>query len=88
MQQQSEEQQKRTGAAEYNQHQQYPLKLNDDGTLSFYWFDAHEENYGADLYLFGKVWQPETKSFVSCSLKVQGMERTIFVYPKVTGSQR
>jgi DNA polymerase alpha subunit A len=86
--QQSEEQLRKTGA-EPNQHQQYPLKFNDDGTLSFYWFDAHEENYGADIYLFGKVWQPETKSFVSCSLKVQGMERTIFVYPKVSsGSQR
>jgi len=34
----------------------YPIKSNDDGTLSFYWFDAHEENYGADIWLFGKVW--------------------------------
>jgi hypothetical protein len=34
----------------------YPLALNKDGTLSFYWFDAHEENNGQDLYLFGKVW--------------------------------
>ena len=48
----------------------YPLKLNDDGSLSFYWFDAHEENYGADLYLFGKVWQPEVNSFVSCALRI------------------
>ena len=72
-----------------NQGQTYPLKFNDDGSLSFFWFDAHEENYGADIYLFGKVWQPEIKSFVSCSLKVQGMERTVFVYPKVkNGSQR
>ena len=34
----------------------HQLKSNDDGTLSFYWFDAHEENYGADIFLFGKVW--------------------------------
>lgn len=65
------------------QQQSHNLKYNDDGSLSFYWFDAHEENQGADIYLFGKVWQPETRSFVSCSLKVQGMERTVFVYPKV-----
>lgn len=34
----------------------YPLKLNPDGSLSFYWFDAHEEAMGSDIYLFGKVW--------------------------------
>ncbi len=36
----------------------YPLPLNSDGSLSFYWIDAHEENNGADLYIFGKVFQP------------------------------
>jgi hypothetical protein len=35
---------------------EYPLKLNQDGSLSFYWFDAHEEAMGSDIYLFGKVW--------------------------------
>jgi hypothetical protein len=35
---------------------EYPLELNKDGTLSFYWFDAHEEAMGADIWLFGKVW--------------------------------
>jgi len=39
----------------------HPLPLNPDGSLSFYWFDAHEENNGADLYIFGKVYQPEVK---------------------------
>jgi DNA polymerase alpha subunit A len=58
------------------------LEFNKDGSLSFFWFDAHEETYGSDLILFGKVWQPQTKSFVSCSLKVNGMERTVFFYPK------
>lgn len=36
----------------------YPLHLNEDKSLSFFWFDAHEENNGRDIYLFGKVWQP------------------------------
>ena len=31
------------------------VPYNADGTLSFFWYDAHEENYGADIYLFGKV---------------------------------
>ena len=35
--------------------QDYPLPLNEDGSLSFYWIDAHEENNGADLYIFGKI---------------------------------
>lgn len=67
---------------------EHPLPLNPDGTLSFFWIDAHEENHGADLYLFGKVFQPETKSYVSCSLKINGMNRTIFALPKVKGKAR
>lgn len=63
------------------------MKFNEDGSLSFYWFDAHEENYGADLYLFGKVWQPEVNAFVSCALRVQGMERTIFALPKMKNNK-
>lgn len=34
------------------------------------------------MFLFGKVWQPQTKSFVSCALKVNGMERAVYFYPK------
>ena len=37
-----------------------PLPLNPDGTLSFFWFDATEENFGTDVFLFGKIWQPES----------------------------
>jgi len=51
----------------------YPLPLNKDGSLSFYWFDAHEENNGQDLYIFGKIYQPEVKAYVSCALKINGM---------------
>lgn len=36
--------------------QEFPLPLNEDGTLSFYWIDAHEENNGTDLYIFGKIY--------------------------------
>lgn len=35
---------------------EHQVPFNKDGTLSFYWFDAHEENFGNDLYLFGKVY--------------------------------
>ena len=66
----------------------YPLPLNKDGTLSFYWIDAHEENNGQDLYIFGKIWQPEVKAYVSCALKVNGMQREIFALPKTKGKAR
>lgn len=59
------------------------IPFNEDGTLSFYWFDAHEENFGADIYIFGKVYQPETKSYVSCALKVNGMQRVMYALPKL-----
>ena len=38
--------------------QDLPLPLNADGSLSFFWIDAHEEQFGTDFFLFGKVWQP------------------------------
>ena len=62
--------------------------MNPDGTLSFYWFDAHEENNGADLYIFGKIYQPEVKQFVSCSLKINGMMREIYALPKLKNKSR
>lgn len=75
------------GQREPLQNFAHPLKLNADGSLPFYWFDAHEENYGADIYLFGKVWQPEANSFVSCSIMVKGMERTLFALPKMKNNK-
>ena len=65
----------------------HPVKCNEDGSLSFFWVDAHEENYGADIYLFGKVWQPEMNAFVSCSIIVKGMERTLFALPKMKNNK-
>ena len=44
--------------------------------------------YGGDIFLFGKVWQPESRSYVSCSLKINGMERTMYALPKVKGKAR
>ncbi len=65
-----------------------PLPLNPDGSLGFFWIDAHEEQYGNEIYIFGKVWQPETNSFVSCTLQVAGMERTCYALPKIKGKAR
>jgi len=38
------------------QQQDLPLPVNENGTLNFFWIDAHEEAQGAEIYLFGKIW--------------------------------
>lgn len=43
---------------------------------------------GQAVYLFGKVWQPEVNQYVSCSLKIDGLERTMYALPKVKGKSR
>ena len=47
-----------TDASQTLNSQDLPLPFNADGSLSFCWIDAHEEQYGTDFFLFGKVWQP------------------------------
>jgi DNA polymerase alpha subunit A len=68
--------------------QDLDLPLNEDGSLSFFWIDAHEETYGNEIYIFGKVWQPQLNQYVSCTLQVQGMERTVYALPKIKGKAR
>lgn len=62
--------------------------MNADGSLSFYWIDAHEENNGAELYIFGKIFQKEINQYVSCAMKVNGMQREIYALPKMKGKAR
>lgn len=51
----------------------HPIPIGKDGKLNFFWTDAHEENHGADIYLFGKVFVPQSKSYQSCCIIVKGM---------------
>jgi hypothetical protein len=68
--------------------QDLPLPFNPDGSLNFFYIDAHEEANGQEIYLFGKIWQPQLNSYVSCTLQLTGMERTMFVLPKTKGKAR
>jgi len=70
------------------QQQDLPLPVNENGTLNFFYIDAHEEAQGAEIYLFGKIWQPQINSFISCTLQVQGMERHMYALPKIKGKSR
>jgi DNA polymerase alpha subunit A len=54
--------------------------FEEDGSLRFYWLD-YVENNGA-VNLFGKVFDKETKKYVSCCVTVNGIERNLFILPR------
>ena len=57
------------------------LPLDEDGTLPFYFTDAHEEIFSpGTVYLFGKV--PVQRTFVSCCVAVRNLQRCVFVVPR------
>ena len=64
------------------------MPLNEDGSLSFFYIDAHEEQNGNEVYLFGKVYHKEMQSYLSCTILVRGLERTLFFVPKIKGKSR
>lgn len=46
-----------------------------------YWLDAFEGRDG-QIFLFGKVWQPDSKKFASCCVTIGAMDRSVFVLPR------
>ncbi|KAG0267938.1 DNA-directed DNA polymerase alpha catalytic subunit pol1 [Linnemannia exigua] len=52
----------------------------EDGTLRMYWIDACEVR--GVVYLFGKVLQKSTNTYVSCCVAIHNMERNLFVLPR------
>lgn len=63
-----------------------PTVAGEDGeeVLKFFWLDAFEaENHKAGtIYLFGKVWNEASGTFVSSCVTVEGLERNLFVLPR------
>lgn len=63
-----------------------PLPSNQDGSLQFYWYDAHEESSSKNdtepkVVLFGKI--QEKDKFSSISVVIKNLQRTIFLFPKL-----
>ncbi|KAF9422052.1 DNA-directed DNA polymerase alpha catalytic subunit pol1 [Podila epigama] len=52
----------------------------EDGTLRMYWIDACEHR--GTVYLFGKVLQRTTNSYVSSCITVHDIERNLFLLPR------
>ncbi|KAF9984327.1 DNA-directed DNA polymerase alpha catalytic subunit pol1 [Modicella reniformis] len=53
----------------------------EDGTLRMYWIDACEVR--GVVYIFGKVLQRSTNTYISCCVAVHNLERNLFVLPRV-----
>ena len=57
--------------------------LEPDGSLRFYWLDYTEMS--GILHFIGKVWDRESKKFVSCCVTVEGIDRNLYVLPRQGG---
>ncbi|KAJ8662546.1 hypothetical protein O0I10_001507 [Lichtheimia ornata] len=56
--------------------------LEEDGSLHFWWYDAYERREKGAVYFFGKVLNKSTNRYISCSVAVRNIERSIFVLPR------
>ncbi|ORZ24563.1 DNA polymerase family B-domain-containing protein [Absidia repens] len=56
--------------------------LETDGSLRFWWYDAYEHRERGSVYLFGKVFNKDNNSYVSCCVAVQNIERNVFILPR------
>jgi DNA polymerase alpha subunit A len=61
------------------------IPKSEDGSLLFYWYDAHEEiNNSPYIILFGKTYNPETSKYHSLSVVIRNLERKIYLLPKLS----
>ena len=60
------------------------LPLNEDGSLSVFWYDAHEEQKQdghVDIYVFGKT-MGKDGNYKSVALQIRNLSRVMFAVPK------
>ncbi|KAL0089598.1 hypothetical protein F4703DRAFT_1914916 [Phycomyces blakesleeanus] len=56
--------------------------LEEDGSLRVWWYDVYERREKGDIYLFGKVYEKTSRSYISCCVNVKNIERNVFVLPR------
>lgn len=54
--------------------------LEEDGSLRFFWIDYMELD--GKLYFIGKLKEKSSGTWISCCVKVEGIERNLFVLPR------
>jgi len=62
----------------------YRLPLEKDNSIKMYWYDAIEESFNnkSNVIFFGKIYEPQSKSFLSISIIIKNTYRTVFILPK------
>ena len=62
----------------------YKLPVEKDNSIKIFWYDAIEENFNnkPNVIFFGKVYEPQSKSFLSISVIIKDIYRTVFILPK------
>ena len=60
------------------------LPVEKDNTIKIYWYDAIEEmfNNKPNVIFFGKIFEPISKSYLSISIIIKDIYRTVFILPK------
>ncbi|KAF5306657.1 hypothetical protein FQA39_LY08846 [Lamprigera yunnana] len=65
---------------------QIPCVTNTEGkkVFRFFWWDAYENHFKrpGEIFLFGKTYSEAAKSYVSCCVIVQNIERKIYLLPR------
>ena len=62
----------------------FRLPLEKDNSIKMFWYDAIEESFNnkPNVIFFGKIYEPQSKSFLSISVIIKDIYRTIFILPK------
>ena len=62
----------------------YKLPVEKDNTIKIFWYDAIEEmfNNKPNVIFFGKIYEPNSKTFLSISIIIKDIYRTVFILPK------
>jgi predicted CopG family antitoxin len=62
----------------------YRLPVEKDSSIRMFWYDAIEESFNnkPNVIFFGKIYEPQSKSFLSISVIIKDIYRTVFILPK------
>ena len=62
----------------------YKLPVEKDNSIKIFWYDAIEEmfNNKPNVILFGKIFEPTSQTYLSISIIIKDIYRTVFILPK------
>ena len=62
----------------------YRLPVEKDNSIKIFWYDAIEESFNnkPNVIFFGKIYEPQSNLFLSISIIIKDIFRTVFILPK------